>query len=222
MSLINIISPKDYESIPAKSNMHFEIDCERSLPIKTEASISVQYSTDAEFKNIKSISISNITKFTENEWRPTNNSFLGVPGRLRFDVKLPEVNTPAIYIRVVFSNTDDNVYSRFVTLSKSNILDFNLAQPIMTERSVSKVKVTIDHESINPQKLTMQVLVSNNAADGSKIVWEDMTEAFINNKFHTIQNSNISGDYALNVRVIVTKKSPYSSIRIKKINIAHF
>lgn len=222
MSLINIISPKDYESVLADSNIQFEIDCERSLPIKTEASISVHYSTNAEFKNIKSINIVNIEKYIENEWRPTNNSFLGTPGRLRFTVKLPEGNTPAIYVRVVFSNADDSVYSRFITMSKSNILDFNLAKPIITERSVSKVKVTIDHESINPQKLDMQVLVSNNAADGSKIVWEDMTQAFKNNKFHAIQNSNISGDYALNVRVIVSKKSPYASIKIKKINIAHF
>lgn len=221
MSLINVNSPLDYQSIRGGSKVQYEINCERVIPLKSSFVIWVEYSDTPDFKNLTLLEVTDVNKYENGAWTPVANNFSGVPGKLRFNVTLPS-GDGGIYTRVVLSNPGERVCSRFITLSRCTELDFCLANPIITDYSTSKVKVTLDYETVNPENLTMQVLVANNAMDGVNITWEDMTEAFKAGKFYTIQNSRINEEYALNVRVIVTKNNANSSIKIKKINIAHF
>lgn len=223
MSLINIISPVDYQSINGGTIIQYEINCERGLPVKSETRIWVEYTTSADFSDIQLLEVSDVKKLEEKTWKPVTNSFTGIPGRLKFSVNIPAGDT-AIYTRVIFSNPEEKISSKFVVLSRGKILEFNLAKPITTDVSTSKIKVNLDYDVINPEHLTFQVFASNNALDGSGIVWEDMTEAFKANKFYTFNNSTITQGYALNVKVKVTKNNNNikSSVKIKKINIAHF
>lgn len=221
MSLINVITPVDYQSIRGGTKLQYEINCERGLPVKSNTSIWIEYSTSSDFSNIELLEVSDVSKFDEETWKPVTNSFVGVPGRIRFNVNIPEGDT-AIYTRVVFSNPEEKISSKFVLLSRGTVLEFNLATPITTDVSTSKIKVNLDYDAINPDNLTIEVFASNNGLDGSGIVWENMTDAFKANKFHSFSNSLITHGYALNVKVKVTKTNTNSSIKIKKINIAHF
>lgn len=221
MSLINVISPVDYQSIKGGSKIQFEINCENTLPVKSNTSIWVEYSTNAFLTDIQLLEVSDITKYVDGSWKTVANDFNGIPGKIRFNVNIPDGET-VIHTRVIFSNPEEKVSSKFISLSRCILLDFNLAQPIITDVSTSKVKVTLDYEAVNPENITLQVLASNNALDGVNITWEDMTEAFNNNTFHSFSNSRMNEGYALNVRVIASKKNPNASIQIKKINIAHF
>lgn len=222
MSLIIINSPLDYQSIKKGASIQYEINCENPIPLKSSFSIWIEYSETPDFKNLSLLEVSNVSKCGEDgSWSPVDNNFIGIPGKIRFNAKLPSGDN-GIYTRVVLSNPDERVCSRFITLSRCMELDFCLANPIITDYSTSKVKVTLDYDAVNPENLDIRVLVSNNAMDGVNITWEDMTEAYNHDTFYTIQNSRINQDYAVNVRVIVTKKNVNSSIKIKKINIAHF
>mgnify|MGYP004479548827 CR=1 FL=1 len=220
MSLINIKSPIDYQSIK-NGAVEFEIGCERTVPLKSNFSIWVEYSKTPDFKNLTLLEVSEVKKNVNGAWSPIQNNLTGIPGQIKFKVNSPSTEG-ALYTRVVFATPDERVCSKFITLSKCNKLDFCLQNPIVTEYSTSKVKVTLDYDVINPENLEIQVFVCNNALDGVNVTWEEMTDEFKAGKFYTIQNGRINEGYATNVRVVVTKKNFDSSIRIKKINIAHY
>ena len=52
MSLINVNSPLDYQSIRGGSKVQYEINCERVIPLKSSFVIWVEYSDTPDFKNL--------------------------------------------------------------------------------------------------------------------------------------------------------------------------
>lgn len=121
-----------------------------------------------------------------------------------------------------FTLLDGDDPAQFATTVENNGIDIKktLVTPVgVSQYQPKKISVKDTHDLSSHVKL--KVLVTNNALD-SMVVWEDMTDVYVNGGFYTFDNNakEASNNWAISLRYIIEKISQTDKARIDDVVIS--